>query len=113
MKVIFVENQLKFKGVSLEDGERRLSDIHKKLKNPFGNSEIIDKFMKNLYMELAESEVEEKIEKKVKPNPIIEKEINILPVKNKMMIEEPIPQSIPVFSQPLIINVIYLELHIF
>ena len=63
-------------------------------------------------MELAESEAEEKIEKKIKPNPAVEKEINVFPNRNnnnKMLIEEPAPQTFPAFSQPVNINVLCLE----
>lgn len=64
--------------------------------------------MKNLYMELAETEAEERIEKRVKPNPTIDREMNLLPSKTKMMIEEPPVQNIPTFSQPVQLSVFFL-----
>jgi len=66
--------------------------------------------MKDLYAELAESEVEEKIEKKIKPNPTVERELNVLPVKtSNMSIEEPKTQSLPALSQSINVNVISFE----
>jgi len=76
--------------VTLEDGERRLGEVYKKLKNPYGNYEIIDNFIQNLYTELAESEAEHKVEKRLKTNPDPSQEINVFPDKSKttMSIEQ-------------------------
>lgn len=56
------------------------------MKNPYGNHEIIDNFMKNLCTELEG--VGDQVKKKVKPNPSPDKELNVLSAESKSVKSE-------------------------
>jgi hypothetical protein len=87
-------------GVKIDEAERRLGDVYRKFKNPYGNYEVIDRFMKSIYSELSEAELEERIEKKVKINPPVEQEINNLPQRQKFIPEQPVAKVLPPVVQP-------------
>lgn len=94
----------------MDDPERRLGDVYKKFKNPFGNYDVIDNFMKSIYRELSEAELEEEIKKKVKINPPIEQEVNVLPQRAKPFPEQPMlakPYTPPVQPPPKVIHVYF------
>lgn len=76
----------------LGDNQDKLQDISNKFRNPYGNSEVINDFAQKLKNEIKAKEdalaqmeeLREQGSKKLKPNPPIQEEINMAPVKMNM-----------------------------